>query len=321
VFLVRAAAFAALICEPGSQPLVAPAGSSRPPFAGGFVLPGHTLTHEAKCLGSVTCSCQRRSQRSAPRLSAVGRRGSSSAAHAVWRKGGSAPRSRPRVGRSTPPGSRRAQGSARRSARALSRSAPRAPGATSGIFLRRRPWARSASTTGSVVPATSASSISRPDLPSTPEATQPSLIPVSSRILCSRAASRERSLICVLRYRVRFAQRPDRLGRHEARLRQPGLQQLAEPLGVLDVGLAPGTAFTCRALTSVSLKWSSRIAHTGFQCTPVASIATCLTRARALDRAVLAERDLQYAVALVFLEPGGFGGVGVPSGAAVHRHP
>ncbi len=34
--------------------------------------------------------------------------------------------------------------------------------------------------------------------------THPSLIPVSSKILCSRAASRWRSLICVLRYRVRF---------------------------------------------------------------------------------------------------------------------
>ena len=36
------------------------------------------------------------------------------------------------------------------------------------------------------------------------------------------------------------AQRADRLGRHEARLQQAGLQQLAEPLRVLDVGLASG---------------------------------------------------------------------------------
>ena len=33
-------------------------------------------------------------------------------------------------------------------------------------------------------------------------------------------------------------QRADRLGRHEARPQQPGLQQLAQPLRVLDVGLA-----------------------------------------------------------------------------------
>jgi hypothetical protein len=35
-------------------------------------------------------------------------------------------------------------------------------------------------------------------------ATEPSLIPVSPRILCSLAVFRERSLICVLRYRVRL---------------------------------------------------------------------------------------------------------------------
>lgn len=72
------------------------------------------------------------------------------------------------------------------------------------------------------------------------DATQPSLIPVSSRILCSRATSRERSWICVLRYRVRFLSVRIRLGRHEAGLQQPGLEQLAEPLRILDVGLATG---------------------------------------------------------------------------------
>jgi hypothetical protein len=35
-------------------------------------------------------------------------------------------------------------------------------------------------------------------------------------------------------------QRPNRLGRHEARPQQPSLKQLAQPLGVLDVGLASG---------------------------------------------------------------------------------
>ena len=37
-----------------------------------------------------------------------------------------------------------------------------------------------------------------------------------------------------------LAQRPDRLGRHEARPQQPSFQQLTEPLGILDVGLATG---------------------------------------------------------------------------------
>ena len=35
-------------------------------------------------------------------------------------------------------------------------------------------------------------------------------------------------------------QRPDRLGRHEARPQKPSFKQLAQPLGILDVGLAPG---------------------------------------------------------------------------------
>jgi hypothetical protein len=78
---------------------------------------------------------------------------------------------------------------------------------SAGIFLRNRPRARSASTTGSVVPDTSASSIARPDLRIMSLTTQSSLIPVS----------------CI-------ALRPHRLRWHQARPQQPGLQQLAKPL-------------------------------------------------------------------------------------------
>ena len=39
-------------------------------------------------------------------------------------------------------------------------------------------------------------------------------------------------------------ERPDRFGRHEAALEQPRLQQLAQPGGVLHVGLAAGTCLT-----------------------------------------------------------------------------
>ena len=41
--------------------------------------------------------------------------------------------------------------------------------------------------------------------------------------------------------------------------------------------LRPGTFFTCAALASTSSKWPSSTCHTGFQYTPVASIATCST--------------------------------------------
>ena len=62
--------------------------------------------------------------------------------------------------------------------------------ASAGILVRSLPLARSASTSGSVVPATSASSIARPETPRMSVATQSSLIPVSSSALCSRLASR-----------------------------------------------------------------------------------------------------------------------------------
>ena len=52
---------------------------------------------------------------------------------------------------------------------------------------------------GSVVPATSASSIARPDLPRMSVATESSLMSVSSSIFCSRLASRWRSRTCVVR--------------------------------------------------------------------------------------------------------------------------
>ena len=70
---------------------------------------------------------------------------------------------------------------------------------SAGSFWRSLPLARSASTAGSVVPVTSASSIARPEVPRMSEATQSSLIPVSSKILCSRFASRCRSPLYALR--------------------------------------------------------------------------------------------------------------------------
>jgi hypothetical protein len=61
-----------------------------------------------------------------------------------------------------------------------------------------------------VVPLTSASSIARPETPKVSLATHASLIPASSRTLCSRCASRVRSWTSALRYRVRS--RSSRIG-------------------------------------------------------------------------------------------------------------
>src|SRR5262249_38557176 len=93
---------------------------------------------------------------------------------------------------------------------------------------------------GSVSPAISASSRSRPEAPSTSVATLASLILASSSTLLD-AVDRCRPLLDQLRPLPRqVTQLPDRLGRHGAGVEQPVLQQLGDPLTVLDVGLAAG---------------------------------------------------------------------------------
>jgi hypothetical protein len=71
-----------------------------------------------------------------------------------------------------------------------------------GHLLPQPALANSTRSLGSVLPARSASSIARPQAPSRSDATQSSLTSVSSSALCNRWASRWRSSICVLRYRV-----------------------------------------------------------------------------------------------------------------------
>jgi hypothetical protein len=65
-------------------------------------------------------------------------------------------------------------------------------------------------------------------------------MPVSSKALCSRWASRLRSAICVRRYLGQQPQVTDRLGRHKARAQQAGFREPAQPRRIGDVGLATG---------------------------------------------------------------------------------
>ena len=154
------------------------------------------------------------------------------------RKGRAAPRSRRRAARSARRGSRGGRGSPRRSARAGASKRPSSASLSAGIFARSLPLASSASTSGSVVPATSASSIARPETPRMSVATQSSLIPVSSSDLVQPVGLALALVDLRLAVAGQVPQRPDRLGRHEARPQQPRLQQLAQPGGVGDVGLA-----------------------------------------------------------------------------------
>src|SRR5712692_6502400 len=79
------------------------------------------------------------------------------------------------------------------------RKRPASASLSAGSLRRRRPRASSASSSGSCVPATSASSISRTETPSVLEATLESLIPASCMTLSRRCTSRLRSSICALR--------------------------------------------------------------------------------------------------------------------------
>ncbi|MDT4883063.1 hypothetical protein FQZ97_1190730 [compost metagenome] len=61
-----------------------------------------------------------------------------------------------------------------------------------------------------------------------------------------------------------------------ARIR-PWASRSAIHIASLTSVLRPGTFFTCAALASTSSKWPSSTCHTGFQYTPVASMATTST--------------------------------------------
>ncbi len=96
-----------------------------------------------------------------------------------------------------------------------------------GSFARSFPLASAASTVGSVVPATSASSIERPDTP------RGDAVELDPGVLQDLVQPRGLALaLSDLRLAIagQVTQRPDRLGRHEARPQKPALKQLRQPL-------------------------------------------------------------------------------------------
>jgi hypothetical protein len=109
---------------------------------------------------------------------------------------------------------------------------------SAGIFARSFPIDRSASTSGSVVPPTSASRIARPDLPRMSLATQSSLMPASSSAFVQPVGFPLALGDLRLAVPGQRSQPALRLGSHEAAAQQPGVHQLAQPLCVTNVGLA-----------------------------------------------------------------------------------
>ena len=169
----------------------------------------------------------------------------SSAGHAGGRKGRSAPRSRPTAGRSPRRGSRCARGSGRRSARARRRSDPSSASRSAGSFLRSCPRASSASTAGSVVPATSASSIVAAGLAEDVRRDAVELDPgVLEDLVQPRQPPAERSLICALRYRVRFRSVRIGLGGTKLAFNSPASNSWHSHCASLMSVLRPGTCFT-----------------------------------------------------------------------------
>jgi len=63
-----------------------------------------------------------------------------------------------------------------------------------------------------------------------------------------------------------------------ASLSSPASASLAQPCSVAGIGLAARRLLDMTRVDEQALKSSSNIARTGFQYTPVASIATCVTR-------------------------------------------
>src|SRR5215204_1830607 len=117
---------------------------------------------------------------------------------------------------------------------------PRSAWRSWGSFLRSLPLANSARTWGSRSPATKASSIARPETPRTSVATESSLMPASSRVFWIRWHSALWAWKGPLAVAGQIPQLADRRWRHEAAAQQPTLQQLTQPGGITDIGLAAG---------------------------------------------------------------------------------
>src|SRR5215217_4614315 len=119
------------------------------------------------------------------------------------------------------------------------RNRPANASRSAGSLLRSRPLANAASTAGSCVPATRASSIARPETPSTSVATLDNLIPASCRTLTRPLDLPAALLDLGLGVAGQLAQLPDRAGRHKAGTDQTMLDQLGDPGRIGHIGLPP----------------------------------------------------------------------------------
>ena len=141
--------------------------------------------------------------------------------------------------------------------RMMARKRPSNASRSVGSLAGRRPLASSASTAGSWVPETSASSIARPEAPSTSLATVPSSGPgvlqdLGQPLGLTGPLAGQRRAVA-----GQNAQLPDRLGRHEPGSDQAVRNQLTDPHRVGHIGLGPGHGAQGAAFSSQHWKSSS----------------------------------------------------------------
>ena len=154
---------------------------------------------------------------------------------------------------------------------------PRSASSSSARLALTRVVMREARCSGSLWPSMSACSTARPPLPRMSLSTTLSLRLASSSTFSMRCTCAARSRTNCLRVRVSVRSSCTATGGTKLARISPWASRSASHMASLTSVLRPGTFLTCAALASTSSKWPSSTCHTGFQYTPVASMATCST--------------------------------------------
>ena len=239
-------------------------GPAAPPLAALSLLPGHIPAQEARwsAVGNWPCPCRSRPHEALGRpLAHPGIVSSRSTASRRGQQG-------------LDPGAEGAISASRASSLVQEHAqqetmmvgdAAAGPAATPGIFPQPPPG-QIGQLLRVLWPAIMAWSMSRPETPRTSLATRPSLMLASSSTFWMRLATAAFSRINWLRCRVRS--RSSRIGCGGTKLapQQAVLQQLGDPLAVLDVGLAAGHLLDVLGVDQdAPRQWPSRRLKTGFQ--------------------------------------------------------
>src|SRR6516165_2003669 len=160
--------------------------------------------------------------------------------------------------------------------RRCSRTQPVRTCTSSARVQPRRSWPSAASFSASVSPAIMAFNMRRPLAPMMSVITEHSLMFASSRTAWMRCTCCTISRVNCFRVRVRSRKSWIAGGGTKLDWIRPCAIRSASQVASFTSLLRPGTFFTCAAFARISANRPSRMCQTGFQYTPVASIATCV---------------------------------------------